>query len=574
MQLTTSWQTISSATLINSNVITLQGRYTAQSVTGNYTDTEFRIINYANSGDGWRTTSGTVNFTGAYTDSGSCATYPNYVNNGYVLLSIAKRIYHNTDGSKSITLGGHVDAILGGTKYNANPAQTSVVLPKINRISTVTLSPSTFNIGDTIKATITQYVSTYHQTLYIVINNTEILIQSNVTGTIDIETSSLANSIYQQIPNAKYYDSEFRLKTYDSSNNYVGIDRKTFRANVVNSEPLFDVAYQDTNASTLAITNDNQEIIQNNSTLQINITDATAQHYSTLSSFEVVINGVSTTGSISTATKDIDIGTLDLSSNTTASVKIIDSRGFYTTKTLNLTILEWKLPTAIITLGRKQNYYTATDITADATYSSLDGNNSLTIQYRIKKTTEANYGAYASLTDNVTTTFNADNLYAWDVQVLLTDLIGSTTYNLSLGIGLPIFFIDRQLRSIGVNCFPVGTNTAEVNGVDITNTYSESEMPIGTWIDGKTIYRKVFPFTTPSTETDYQINTGLNMDTIINTYGGIYSQGNFNQIPYVIWFGTSYYYMSFRVSNNIVYYRGSAGFGNASAFAVIEYTKV
>ena len=60
-----------------------------------------------------------------------------------------------------------------------------------------------------------------------------------------------------------------------------------------------------------------------------------------------------------------------------------------------------------------------------------------------------------------------DNLYTWDVQVLVQDLLGSTTYNLSLGIGLPIFYIDRHLRSVGIECFPSDNNSLEILGVNV-----------------------------------------------------------------------------------------------------------
>ena len=49
-------------------------------------------------------------------------------------------------------------------------------------------------------------------------------------------------------------------------------------------------------------------------------------------------------------------------------------------------------------------------------------------------------------------------------------------------------------------------------------TYSTTETAIGTWIDGKTIYRKVFiPYQTQSyaANTSYTINVGSGIDKII-----------------------------------------------------------
>ena len=56
--------------------------------------------------------------------------------------------------------------------------------------------------------------------------------------------------------------------------------------------------------------------------------------------------------------------------------------------------------------------------------------------------------------DGDTVTMNLDNTQEWNVKVTITDLFGTTTYQLSVDKGIPIIFFDRQLRSVGVNCFP------------------------------------------------------------------------------------------------------------------------
>lgn len=582
MTLTTEWQTISSSNLAVPQItIALQGKYTSQSISGNYTDTEFRIINFATNSYTWKTTNGTVALTGAYTDSQSCATYPYDVVNNQVLLSVSKRIYHDNDGSKSITLGGYLDATIGGTKYYAVPSQETVVIPKIDRVSSLSIDKPIFNIGDTLQATITQYISSYHQDLYMVINGNETLIQSSATGTIEIETSLLANTIYQTIPNAKYYSNVFRLKTYDSNNTLIGNVEVNYTANVVNSNPTFNIAYKDTNATTKAITNNDQQIIQNNSTLQFNFTNATALHYATLSSYKITINGEIKTGSISSSTLNVNWGTLNLSSNTNASVEITDSRGFTTTKTVSLIILGWELPNAIITCNRKQNYYTETDITVDANYSSLDNKNVITIQYRIKKTSTSTWGNWNNLTDNITTTFNADNLYSWDIQVKVQDSIGNTTYNLTIGVGLPIFFIDRLKKSLGLNCFPNENESIEVNGINILNNlnYSANETPIGYW-NSSIYYRKAISGTTLGTYFDTGIGANV-VDDIVDARLFVCVNGAWRSIPWLYVSGDAYGSGSwaggffFDSADGYVYIQAGSDLLTIDKYNfVIEYTKV
>ena len=482
-------------------------------------------------------------------------------------------VTHNQDGSKTITFS----AKLSRSYYSSyDPGECnlsgSVTLSNTKRNSVMTLSTNNFNIGDIITATITQYVSSYHQNLYMVIGGNEVLIQSGASGTEYIETNLLANMIYQQIPNAKYYDSEFRLKTYDSNNNLIGTDTKSFRANVVDSNPLFNIAYEDTNVTTTAITQNNQQIIQNNSTLRFKFTNATAQHYSSLSTYSITINGVTRSGSISNSSLNVDWGTLDLSDNTNASVSVTDSRGFTTTKTVTLVILEWKLPTALIVLNRQQNYYTETDIKVDANYSSLDSKNTIAIQYRIKKTSTSTWGSWNNLTDNQTTTFNADNQYSWDVQIKVQDSIGTTTYNVVLPIGMAIFFIDRLLRSVGVNCFPKEDESLEINGNDISNTYSTTERAIGKWIDGSTIYRQTF--NVGAVSATQQMQHGIsNFGKLIKVYGVGGEQGVYEPIPYVNPSAANSQWGIIVSGTMIMLAKGSNATSFDECYITLEYTK-
>ena len=591
--LTTDWQNLGSAnwTNISNANMTLQGRYTSQDTNENKTYTEFRVVTGGSTS--WRTYNGSASYNGSFSDSFNIATAPSYVDPGSVLMSISKPVTHNDDGTKSLSLGASGYIVLNdGTRYfnindgNGNPI--SITLPKINRRSIFSLNKTTFDIGEIIQATITQYVSSYHQDLYMVIGNSEVLIQSSASGTVDIETNLLANMIYQQIPNAKYYENEFRLKTFNSSNQLIGTTTVSYRANVVDSEPTFNVAYQDTNSTTTAITSDNQKIIQNKSTLRIKITNASVTHYAGgLSKVEVIINNISTEYSISGTTsvsKDIDVGTLNLSSNTTAKVRLYDSRGFYTEKSLTLTILEWHIPNSQNTIQRKQNFYTETDFTIDANYSSLDGNNTITIECRYKKTSDSTWGSWNTLQDNTTSTFNLDNLYAWNIQVRLTDRLATYTYeNLSIGVGTPIFFVDKKKFSCAVFSMPQYNNSLELNGVDLSNTYSTTERPIGRWIDGSIIYRKVIDTGTHSQgDGNIYVNHNIsNLGLVIRAYGMCVNTYNNNDSQYTIPAisnadsdaGTTQIGITV-TSTQVQLLIGRYKNFNKSSFVVLEYTKV
>lgn len=378
-------------------------------------------------------------------------------------------VTHNDDG----TLSGYAYAYFtkGSTTTswacNSGGITTNwTALITIARASQPTITPSTFNIGDTITINTNRKSTAFTHTLTFYFGNYSYQIGTGITDTVTFDTSTIANEMYQQIPNASAGQGNVTAVTYNGSTQ-IGTKNVLFEARVTNSNPTFTPTYLDTNPTTTAITNDNTQIIRNNSTLQINITNAEAKNYATLSSLTAIINGTTYTGTLSGTTGTINVGVLNISSNTPAYINLTDSRGINTIIGLNITILDWVLPTAIISLQRQNNFYSETDINVNAEYSSLDNNNTITIKARYKKTTDATYGSYTTLQDDVTTQLTLDNTYAWDVQVLLQDKIGSTTYNLTLDRGIPITFFDRLKRSVGINCFPTNDGSLEVAGQDI-----------------------------------------------------------------------------------------------------------
>ncbi len=367
---------------------------------------------------------------------------------------------HNDDG----TLSGYARTVW--TKNGSNsyvPPSTNVdanlTLTTIPRKSTATVS-GTANIGSQITINTNRKSNTFTHTLTYSFGSLSGTIGTNVGASINW---TIPTSFYAQIPNAQSGTMVITTKTYNGTT-LVGETTTNVTCYVTNSNPTFNVAYKDTNTTTTGITGNNQHIVQNKSTLQFNITSASAKNSATLSSVKVTINGATQTQSISSATLNFNYGTINVSSNTTATVVLTDSRGFTTTKNLAITVLSWSSPTAIITLQRQSNYYTATNIKVDANYSSLNSHNTISIKYRIKKTTTSTWGSYVTLSDNVQATFQADNLYEWNVQVVVQDSLATTTYNLTLAVGTPILFIDRAKRNVGVDCFPASTNAFEVEG--------------------------------------------------------------------------------------------------------------
>lgn len=364
-------------------------------------------------------------------------------------------VTHNSDGKKSINVSLST-AIYTSTVTTNSGTWT---LDNIPRYATITSAP---NFTDIQNPTI-QYnnqagtnATSLQACISLTGSNDDIEYRDiSLTGTSYTFnlTEAERNVLRQATTTSNTRTIYFYLKTVISGNTFYQNKAVTFT--IVNANPTFNVAYLDTNATTTAITGNNQQIIQNNSTLQINITNATALKYASLSSASVNVNGAITTQSLSGSSLTINIGTIDVSSNLTVPVTITDSRGNSTTINLTIQVLAWSLPNAIISLQRLNNYYDTTNLTVDANYSSLDSKNTITIQYQIKKVSDTSYGSLTTIQDNVQTQFTADNTYEWNVKVILTDKLGTTNYILTLGKGIPIVYFDNIMNSTGFNCFPL-----------------------------------------------------------------------------------------------------------------------
>ena len=430
-------------------------------------------------------------------------------------------ITHRNDGTYSGTLSGTLSS-----SYTGGTASGTFTLPKIDRIAVVS---AVTDFNDETNPTITfTNPAGFTINAFLKVGDTDIATASNIpsTGTYTFSLTDAQRNQLRQLCTGQTLSVRVGLRTENSGGSILGSSYKDKTMTLINASPTFTATYEDTNATTLAITQDNQQIIRNNSTLVINITNAQAKKYATLTTLSAEINGVTYNGTLNGTTGTINVGTLNLSSNTQAVVTLTDSRGLGTGIPITLEILDWQLPTAIVNLARQNNFYSETDINVDANYSSLDSKNVITIKVRSKKITDQSYGAYTTLADGVTSVLQLDNSYQWDVQVLVQDLIGQTTYNLTIDRGIPIVFYDRKKRSVGIDCFPEDDTSLEVNGMNITEEINKKRNSYdlvtdgtatltGRKIDGKDEYVKRISMTSIGSAGTHTENLGFTLSDVL-----------------------------------------------------------
>lgn len=442
-----------------------------QSIEGNYSD-----ISWSLKGAGGSSNSYWVNVKQKYvTVSGSTKSNETIQQtyNGTVAFSGTSRIYHNSDGKQAFT------ASAGGAfqYYGAYNSTGSGMweLPQIPRTSKID-SFSGNNIESNFSAKYTAYYSGFTNKLRLSIPNVIVLqtIDNYSSGASFKLSTDTINYLYSYMANSKTVKIGAVIETWNGSTKIGESSELINDCSITNANPTAGtLTYKDDNAFTTNITGDNQRIIRERSNLVFTIGTATALKGATISKYEITFNN--TTKSTTTA-GDLNFGNINLSSNSTATLKVTDSRGNTATKEITVIVDDWKLPTGTITLNRKNNFYSETYLKVDGTYSSLNGKNSMAIQYQYKKITEKSFTELYDLEDNTQATLDLDNNYQWHIIVIVGDRIGETTYNLTLDRGMPIIFFDRLNSSVGVNCFPTEEKTLQVNGQHLPVAWSEQEI--------------------------------------------------------------------------------------------------
>ena len=495
--LTFAWSVSSQNVASNSTTIswTLKGAGTASSSW--YRSGNFKVV---------------INGSTVYSSSTRIQLY-----DGTLVASGNFTMTHDTNGNK--TFSASAEAGIYTTAVNCS-GSGSFTLPQIARAATITAAP---NFTDIQNPTINYQNSagnsvTTLQACISLTGSTDNISYRNIPKTGTSYTFELTeaerNVLRAAAPNSNTLSVIFYVKTIIGGQTFYSTANRTLT--IVNASPtMANPTYQDTNSTTTAITGNNQKIIQKQSSLSITIPAATALKYATITKYQVTINGVTRE---QTAAGTMSWGVLDVSQNISATVKAIDSRGNSVTKSMPITVEAWQQPYAVISCKRENNFYTDTVLNVSPTVSSLSGQNSVTIQEQHKKTTDSAYSTLAAVTPNTDTILSLDNQYDWNVKIIVSDRISSTTYNLIVQKGMPIVYFDRLKNSTGFNCFPSRSDSVESQGLALDDVI---------YIGSQQLYDR-YDFTTSGTVTllgayDYRLIEGIfNGFTIPDAYEKAY----------------------------------------------------
>lgn len=271
---------------------------------------------------------------------------------------------------------------------------------------------------------------------------------------------------------------------------------------IVDANPTMGtLSFADVDTDVVNITGNNQIIVQKQSTLRISFAPATAQKGASISRYILDFNG--TVSAIFVGLHDdgghFDFVKPDYSGTYVATLSAYDTRGNVSTSTISVTITAWQSPSAEVSLERINGFETDTILHVKATISAVTGN-SLTIQehHRIVNGT---WTALANVSNDTDVTIALDNRFEWEMEVLVSDAFETVPYPKAVGKGIPVAFIDTDMNSIGVGCFPddddqlavsnhIKIKPNDTDNVVLPHKYSETEQIVGYWLDGRPIYEK------------------------------------------------------------------------------------
>ena len=397
---------------------------------------------------------------------------------GTVLLgTTVHRVSHDADGTKTAQIIDtfNINATIDGVRVGSITASGSISLDRIARNATIVTAN---DFTDETNPTLTySNPSSFSCDVSIEFAGGSITRAKAISGAGGSYTMQLTDAERTTLRNASKNSPTLKVTyalktTIDGTAYYSRADRKM---NVVDAAPeLGAVSYEDTNAATVAVTGDKSRIVQNHSVLTVTIPTATAKKGATIASYTIAFGGVSKTV---TSSGTVSLGAVDVSYSQALTVTATDSRGFTASKSVQVTVDDYSAPTAVIDLHRLNNFEPTTYITANSRYSYMNGKNAVTIAAKFKKVSDSSYGTPIALEDSIQSTVTCDRDSAYDFVVTIADRLESTDYNLTLGKGIPSFFIDTKKSSVGVNCLPSQSDVLQLG--DSAWLTAQGAYPVG-----------------------------------------------------------------------------------------------
>lgn len=211
--------------------------------------------------------------------------------------------------------------------------------------------------------------------------------------------------------------------------------------------PSFTVpTYEDNNATTVAITEDNQNLIYGYSTLNILGLNPTCNGGATFGSWTFKVGNTTKNSSLNTSSYSFGIISAD-----ELKITLTDSRGYTAERTIELTTTRHSKPTIENAIFRRVNNIEANaTLSLNGRYTSV-GNNSIQISKINVNSTDypftMTYSGSSYSFSGLIGQFNVDNQYT--ATITISDKLDSSTFEIVLPKGKPL--VAFRSEKVGIN---------------------------------------------------------------------------------------------------------------------------
>lgn len=401
---------------------------------------------------------------------------------GINLFSKTLDIYHNNDGTKTLTCSAWIDM---NTPLTSSEQSYSQTLSTIPRASKPTLSSSSVTMGNSVTIYTNRASSSFTHSLYYQIgsggwNTIGTGIGTSKSWTVPM---SLANST----PNSTSLSVKLWLKTYNGST-YIGANSVSLTANVPSSV-VPTINSVNLSEAVSGIYAQFGAYVQGKSKISGSIS-ANGSYSSTIKSYSVSINGASYTSSSFTT------GFLTTSGSNICSVTVKDSRGRTKSQSVTFNVVAYVNPAInSFSVSRCDQDGTPNDegdcakCVVSASISSVNNGNTKSFQIKYKKISETEWNVFdldnTNYTLNTTQIIqNIDTESEYNFKIVATDFFSFAEYSHNLSTAYTL--VDYNQSGKGMAIGKVSTQNAfEIN--------MDTKLTGNLTINNKTIFDLIYP---------------------------------------------------------------------------------
>ena len=499
----------------------------SQSVANNTSTVRlYGILHVTNNYISWSSGSASVHVSGLQ----AIGTY--YSRGDYTVITRDFTWSHDNNGDFSMFIGASLS-----TTFVSGDTGGIITLPRINRVAKIN-SFTGNDVEGTFSATYTKYISDWKEKLRISIPNVVALMTiDNYESGDGVTLDSESITTIQNYMNTNGTNQVVLGGVIETWNGNTKVGESVEINNIctfINAEPTFTYTATETNSNVVALLGSSSNtVIQNASNLRIETTP-TAYKGASISKVAITHGNQTYTDTESPYSIEVPVTTNSFTITTT------DNRTNSTSQTFTKTMIEYQ-PVDITSLAMKRRNPTSSDIilNLEAKYYQKTFGSTANVPTVRWKLGDGTYTAIPSSEYTIDTENNKLRIYNYMLSnALVYTANGTFTIEIS-----DLLTSDTDGKTVlkGVATWDAGEHDFQVNGdlfvADINRenpinmkkicSNSTTEQIIGTWTDGKPLYRKTYLISYYTYGTDFddiQLETD-NTINLVKSYGYLILSG-------------------------------------------------